>query len=346
MPDERAPWGPPESVPRPSISAAHALQLAEVVARWGITPEELLQGSGLDVAAMSDPRMRVPLPVLGGIVARAKQLTGEPGLGFHLGLQMRISSHGYLGFAAMSSPTLRGALDVAVRFLPTRTDALAMRIVEGDGEVSIVLDELECLGDAADVLILSLVIGLNRIAEGLTGQRILDRADIAFAEPAYVERFQHLVKGRIRFGQPVHRLVLPAATLDLPLVQADASALRLAREQCERELTELGDDGQIVRRLRALLVKPDGGFRTLSEVAAILHLSSRTLKRRLARDGTDFSTLLDEQRRDRAIVLLRSTDLSMAAVAAGAGYSDVANFTRAFRRWTGATPAAHRRGAR
>ena len=81
----------------------------------------------------------------------------------------------------------------------------------------------------------------------------------------------------------------------------------------------------------------------LDETARALGLSTRTLKRRLAAEGTDFTPLLDEQRRHRALLLLRSADLSVEAVAEQVGYSDVANFTRAFRRWSGTTPTAYRR---
>jgi AraC-like DNA-binding protein len=85
---------------------------------------------------------------------------------------------------------------------------------------------------------------------------------------------------------------------------------------------------------------------SLDETARALGLSSRTLKRRLADEGTDFSTILDDQRRQRALLLLRSADLSVEDVAARVGYSDVANFTRAFRRWAGTTPTAYRRARR
>jgi AraC-like DNA-binding protein len=88
--------------------------------------------------------------------------------------------------------------------------------------------------------------------------------------------------------------------------------------------------------------RPGGGFPTLDAAARTLGLSSRTLKRRLADEGTDFTTLLDEQRRQRALLLLRSANLSVEAVAEQVGYSDVANFTRAFRRWSGTTPTAYR----
>src|SRR4051794_37519122 len=86
-----------------SIPAVHALHLAELAGRWGVTADLLFAGLELDVAMLSDPKRRLSITTVEALVTRAKALTGEPGLGFHLGLQMRISAHGYLGFAAMAA---------------------------------------------------------------------------------------------------------------------------------------------------------------------------------------------------------------------------------------------------
>src|SRR5690242_14732671 len=108
--------------------AIHTLQLIDVVARWNVTADELLGPFGLTVAAVSDPAARMSIPMIEKLVARARALTGEPGLGFYLGLQMRTSSLGYLGFAVMTSATLRDAIELGVRFAPTRTAAFALRL--------------------------------------------------------------------------------------------------------------------------------------------------------------------------------------------------------------------------
>jgi len=87
----------------------------------------------------------------------------------------------------------------------------------------------------------------------------------------------------------------------------------------------------------------DAGFRTLDQVAERMHVSVRTLKRRLAEHDTSYSALLDEARRDRATHLLRAGELGVDEIGARLGYSDPANFARAFRRWTGISPRAFRK---
>jgi AraC-like DNA-binding protein len=96
-------------------------------------------------------------------------------------------------------------------------------------------------------------------------------------------------------------------------------------------------------RVREALPRKDGGFHSLEQVAERLGVSARTLKRKLKVEGKAFSDLLDEIALEQARVLLRQPGLSIEQVAERLGYSDVSNFGRAFRRWTGVTPAAFRR---
>jgi AraC-like DNA-binding protein len=84
---------------------------------------------------------------------------------------------------------------------------------------------------------------------------------------------------------------------------------------------------------------------SLEDVAQELHMSPRTVKRKLAEHGTTFSALRDDLRRQRALLLLDNRALTIGDVAARLGYSELPNFTRAFRKWTGKTPVAYRERA-
>jgi AraC-like DNA-binding protein len=333
----------PQGSPEPSLPAVHTLHLIQLVERWNVSAEELLNGLSLGTDELSDPAARVSITTAQKIAERACALTGEPGLGFYMGLQMRISAHGYVGFAAMTASNVREALEVAVRFTPTRTTALALRLHVSDRVASLVIEERYPLDIAREFIITSLLVGLWQIGNALTGRELTGSADFTFPEPAYFTRFSQLAPGHVRFSQPANQLVFDASALDLPLTMADPAALRLAREQCERALDALGYEGHVVARARALMPRKDGGFLTLDELAQRMSVSARTLKRKLAEHGTSYSQLLDDQRREKALLLLRSLDLSVDEIADRLGYSDSANFTRAFRRWTGKTPNAFRR---
>lgn len=325
------------------IPAIHALHLAEVTARYGVSCAQLLVGSGLSETDLTEPDERISLDLVERLVLRARTLTGEPAVGTLLGVQMRISAHGYLGFAAMVASTIGEALDIAVRFAPTRTNALALRLSEDGDEVALVIEELAAFGAARDTVILALVEGIRQIGQALTGQPLRGRAELAFAEPPYFAKLARVAgTPRVRFGAPENRIVFPRSTLDVPLVLADPAAFRLATDQCEKALSAIRDASRVTAKVRSLLGRRGGLMRSLDDVAKQLHVSSRTLKRHLAAEGTTFKSVHDDARRDEALRLVR-TDLGLELVADRLGYSDLANFTRAFRRWTGMTPGAYRR---
>jgi AraC-like DNA-binding protein len=320
-------------------------QLVELVERWHIPGDELLAGSGLTKKALEDPLGRFQHTKMCDLLQRARLLTGEPGLGYYHGLGKRASAYGTLGFAALSSSTVRQALELAVKFAPVYATALTLDL-RVEGEITTLrLDENTDLGEARDIVLISMMLGLQTIYSALTGRPQDGSADLAIPEPPYQARFAHLVP-KWRFGQPANRIVLDAATLDSPIVTADPTGLRVARSLCEHALDELGFDAGLVQRVRRLVASDEGGFRSLDEVASRVHVSERTLKRRLAAQGVSFSTLAERERREKAMVLLKSSRLSVADVAERLDYSTASTFVRAFRRWTGTTPAAYRRTRR
>ncbi|MFO0723818.1 MAG: AraC family transcriptional regulator [Myxococcota bacterium] len=330
---------------RAQIPGAYLEQMTELVERLGVSTEELLEGSGLTKAALQDPATRIDLPVYQALVRRAHELTGEDGLGFYMGLKMRISTHGFLGFAAMTAKDVRGAIEIGVRYAATRSPAIGLRLSETEDEAILELIEHFPLNDTREFVVAGLMVGLAHIGEAITGAPIYGRAHASFPEPAAFHRFRHLLPGEVRFNQRNNCLIFPREALDRPLVMADPVAAALALQQCERELEALERSRGIAARVVEELQAPGGGYRTLEEIALALHVSARTLKRQLAAEGTTFSDVLDGIRKTKALELLGSSEDSVDAIAAALGYSDTANFTRAFKRWTGSTPAAYRKNS-
>ncbi len=322
------------------LPGAYIRDVVELAGRWRVTPQALLGGLPLDEADLTSPATRVPLRVCEAIVTRALELTREPALAMHLGTQMRLSSHGFLGFAAMTAGSVRAAIEVAVKFASTRTSAIALSFhVEGD-MASIALEERVPLGDTLrEFVVIALFVGVWQLGQDLTGKPLDGIAECAFPEPAYLRGVP--LGGRMRFDRPANRLVFPAAELELPLRTADPVATRLAIEQCERELAAVVD-ASIVGRVRGALAANPDKVPALPELAKELHMSERTLKRKLADRGTTFSAIRDDVLRQRALLLLDNRALSIGEIAAKLGYKEMPSFTRAFRKWTGKTPQAYR----
>jgi AraC-like DNA-binding protein len=325
-----------------TVPIALVSQVVLLVKRWQVGPAELLSDVGLDQKALEDPFHRVPLGTMCTILERARTLTGEPGLGYYLGVQTRATLYGYLGFAFLSAPTVAEALKLALEFAPLFSTALAMDL-RVDGRIAALsFEERADLGSVRDIILINMLVGSRELGRAVTGRDTGGSADFAFPEPEYHARFAHLALNS-RFNQPVNRILFDAAVLDFPILTADPVSVQLARMQCERDLEELGFSTRMAERVRRLIADGDDDFGSLEQLAVHLDLSPRTLRRRLAAEGVSFSALVDDGRRDRALRLLRSSRLSIEHVARELGYTTASSFVRAFHRWTGKTPVQYRR---
>src|SRR5262245_14962262 len=185
----------------------------ELAGRWNLRPTEILAGLPLTAAELADPTTRVPLRVCEAIIARAHQLTHEPALALHLGMQMRVSAHGFLGFAAMTAGTVREALELACRFAQTRTTVIGLALyVEGD-TASLVIEEKTPLDGLREFFVLALITGLDQLGSALTGRVLEGWAECAFPAPAYLHGLPRTEN--LRFDRAAHRIVFPARELDM-----------------------------------------------------------------------------------------------------------------------------------
>jgi AraC-like DNA-binding protein len=245
----------------------------------------------------------------------------------------------------MSSASLGEALSIGIRYAPMIGDIFRFHLRAGAERASLAVEELVPLGAAGHLLTPSLLIALWRMGDTFTGRALVGDLELRMPEPPEFAQYAGLAPGVVRFGQPCDRLLFDRAYLDLPLVTADACAARAARESCESKLKALARANTLEQRVKQLLFAADGCIRSPKELAQQLAMSERTLKRRLAEKHTTYTELLDRARHARALELLR-TGSSVEEASERLGYSDAANFTRAFRRWTGQSPRALRRSER
>ena len=329
---------------RADVVAAYALHLADAVQALGGAGTQLLHGLGLSRDELCDPSARIEMSRFIDLVARAIELTGEPGLGILIGAHAPVSRMGMLGYAAMTAATLRETLALLVRFLPLISTAAAFHVYQLADRAVLELEERVPFGAAREVIVFTLFTSFQRVGASLTGVQLPVQVELGFCEPPYFARLSHQALGEtatVRFGAAGHLLNFDAALLDLPLLSADPTAVRAACLECERQLSALGTTDAFEERVRRALFRAVEEPESMSQLAERFGMTERTLKRRLAERGTSYSRLLDTQRHDRALELLR-TAASVEDIAVQLGYSDAANFTRAFRRWTGQSPRAFR----
>ncbi|KAF0804759.1 AraC family transcriptional regulator [Alcanivorax xiamenensis] len=326
-----------------AVSAEYLIPFMEVMKKRGFSEEQLLDGTGVRRGCWREAKSRVSATLLRRVARRAVMLTNEPWLGWELGAATPLSSHGFLGYAAMSSETLGDAIELAVKFFRIRSTLIQLEsFVEGDWAV-LQVNEMLSLGDLAPLLTESLFssfhfMGLQMLPE----VELFGELRFSYPEPDYFQRLRPLIPVPVYFDCAYSQMRFPAERLQYRLRFADPRLARLAEVQCEQELAHIKAPPPLLGQVRRIILARSGRFPGVEEVASELHMSSRTLKRKLQQLGTSYQTLLDDLRKGLAVEYLSQSRRSVDDIAAALGYSDASNFARAFRRWTGKSPSDYR----
>lgn len=322
-----------------SASLAYLRGLLDYVQARGLEPARLLQGRAID---LEDRDARLPESVCAELFDRAAKRLNDDALGLHAGEQIRPGHYGVLGYVAMNCATLGEALAGLRRY-----QALVLDI--GPMEESLKNGEL-CLSwnpgaQQYRQLAEYNLAGLVTFARWISGRNSSPlRIDVTYPAPAHPEEARRVFACPLRYGQDRYRLVLALDWLQQPLIQPDASMRAMMEQLAERQMQALSRSDDAITAARSLIAKRLGqGEVELGAIATALHLSARTLQRKLQDAGLSFTQLVDDVRRELAERYLADATLDLVDIAFLLGYSEQSAFTRAYKRWTGRSPAAVRK---
>lgn len=326
----------------PTIHVTYARQLTSLLEQDGFKRDVILHQTDISASLLEQPEGRITPLQFANLMDRCMELSEDPGLGYRFGLEVKPSAHGLLGFAMMTCKNIREAVQLGERFMSLRTDLLKVRFFEEGDRGVFEFGEIGYLGPYRRFAVEVVTSAFIRVAQLLLG-KISDSTEIwvDYPEPDYYAKWQHRLPP-IRFDKPTNQLRFPAAVLDRPLSLSDPLTLRSTVTQLEAELSRRTTTDDIVVRTRSAMDCTQGEFPSLALLADRFNMSQSTLKRRLQAQGVTFQEILDSSRRTCAIMLLENPSLSIDRIALTLGYADAANFTRAFKKWTGMTPAAWR----
>lgn len=332
------------------LSVGFIDNLADAVRHLGQDPAPLLEQYGLDPARLAEPRARLSIPRYMRLGHAAIQLTGEPALGLYMGRLSRLSQVGLAGVTAAQAPTVREAARALIRFEPLYASNYRGRSsLEEDARGAWLRFYSISPYNAYNRFVVDSVLAswIEQLSH-LAGQPLsVEKMQIEFPAPAYGARYLELLDCPLEFAAPQNQLRLSQASLNLRNPEHCPSTWRQLLEICERELEQLTRTRSLRERITQLLGpllhgrEPD-----LQEVAARLQLPSWTLRRKLAEEGTQFRTILNETRRDLAMAYIRDTELAFGEIAYLLGFASAEAFQRAFKRWNQQTPGEFRRSQR
>ncbi|KPP96857.1 AraC family transcriptional regulator [Marinobacter sp. HL-58] len=317
--------------------------LAELLRTIGVDEKALLKRVGLDPVRLQSTDLRVSQSQASEFVTRAIIESGEPGLGIMLARELRLPLHGALGTAVMSSRTLEDALELMTRYLTLRAPHLKVSRRQHDDQAVFTISCDIDLGPLQGFIMDAMLFGCASMGAQLTGAPVAGSSiHRRGPEPAYFYRFRDQIPVPVVYGATADALVIPRQQLALPIRFTNDQLAARSKAQCEEALRLLTEDAGFACRVRRVIETSHPFPPKLARVAATLFVSERTLKRRLQAEEASFQNLVDQVRLERAGELLEKTTMNLSQIADALGYADAANFTRAFKRWTGQSPSQYR----
>jgi AraC-like DNA-binding protein len=311
--------------------------MVEVGAELGVDVRKCLHGTGIS------PEMAHG----NAVVSRAQELAvavnldtatdHAPGVGLAVGERLSLRAYGIWGFALLTCPTVRDAVEFGLRYLPLTYAMTGLSMhVRGDEAHLTVDDDHGCSAALRPFLVereIAVTAGILRTILGESPPSM--RVELRLSQPSL--DYENALGAPVTFAASRNAIITGTEVLDLPLPQADPLTTTVCERACRSLLRERCSPC-VEQRVRTIVAE---GVTDARMIAARLHLSPRTLRRHLAAEGASLRDLVDEARHATAIELMTLQRLSVEQAALRLGYADAATFIRAFRRWTGMTPGAY-----
>ncbi len=317
------------------------------MARTGRDPAPLLSAAGIAPAVLADPSARIPLAAYAELYNRVAAALDDEAFGL-FSAPLRGGSFEFLSRVLVGAPSLEEALQRLSRFLRVLLPDMAVSVAREGGYGWLRIAETRPLAPNSDdpgrvfayEWLLRLIHGL---ACWLAGRGLaLDAVDFPYPRPPHAADYALIYTADSGFGAQRLAARFQANLLDLPVRRDEAALEAFLVGAPGRIATLYRRDRNTVRAVRDLLRAALPALPGLDEIAARLHLSPRSLHRRLAEEGVNFRQIKDALRRDLALARLAKTDIPVAVIAAELGYADPSAFYRACVEWTGLAPSDYR----
>jgi AraC-like DNA-binding protein len=329
-----------------TITPANVVLLTLQVLMDDVDLDELFEHAGIPIERLLDPEGVLTSSDIVRVTESARILTDDPALGLHLGEEFGVEMLDMVGMLMTTAPTLGAGLQEMLRYSPLLTSMGRGELVE-DGDGARVV--LHMVDDMAPILAFCVELAAaafwNIARRIVKGDFRLHRVNLAQPAPPWADQYPQVFGEEVEFvfDAPENSVVFDRAALDLPMVRHSPGLYGRLQEQAARRLASRPQaESASASVLR--LIDEHLGERVLDlpTVAGYMGLTPRTLQRRLKDESTSFQSLYDSRRQQVAQdQLQRDTDTE--TIAAMLGYSDPANFYRAFKAWTGVSPSEFRK---
>jgi AraC-like DNA-binding protein len=292
------------------------------------------------------PEARVPWGDCTERLELALSLSPDPAIGLRAGERASVATLQVVGHVLLSCHSLREAFESFTRYAGLIIEGAHFTLREEGERASFSIEAPESSPGAQRVfaeLALSLAHSVGKLFPD--PPRSLPRlfwASFRHAQPDYALRYESVFGCTVRFGADEDALVFPRCMLDMPQAHGDDALRDLLAGRAEALLGREASDASLALKVKTHLRSCDLDCIDAARAARAVGLSQSALRRRLSQEGTTFSALIDDVRRELALSALRDPDVCIKVLSEQLGFSEPCAFHRAFRRWTGTTPARYR----
>lgn len=332
--------------PRPATAAdpsrafppAKLRKLVQFVARQQGSIEKVLDGTAIDTESLEQKDFRISLEQLAQAYRNACRLAGDSPWAIKFGRELGLTDYGFYGYALICSPTLRKALEFAIKYHRLAAPTVFMQFdpLVGPGQCALRVEDR--LRDPELYLFnieiqFGLMFSLFRDSVGPNFR--FHRVSLRYPQPPHHAALREALECPIDFQADTNSLYFDETLLDAPLRRANLATWQATREICdgllERTLSHLSVKQAVYEAMTSDTVR----LRRIDDVAAVLGLSQRTLRRRLSDEHTSFRQIRGEILGALAKEFVANTQMTADEIAERLGFSDASSFCKAFGKWTG-----------
>jgi AraC-like DNA-binding protein len=314
-----------------------------VVEMHGVDGRALLREAGVDLALLRDPAARIPSSTADVVHARAAALISDPAFALRAARCWHPSNLGVLGHAWLASSTLRTGLRRIERYSRILGEKAQIQVKDTQGGLRLLYDHRRrnpLLRAVGTDLALSMIVDMCRMNYGALLRPVEVR--LTRAKPENPEPWRYFYGCPVHFHAGEDSFLLSPRVAGEMLPTANRQLAGTFDSILPAQLATLDKDSVAARCKSNLLEQLTSGELSAEEMAQHLHMSRRTLQRKLSEVDTTYEKLVDDTRRDVALRYMDDATKSVTEVTFLLGFSGPSAFSRAFKRWTGVSPTAYR----
>lgn len=317
----------------------YLVNIEDYADRLGLDLLSVFKSAGLEPSEISTEIEVVKLPIIHRALTALLRELNDESIGLEFGNLFSILSHGPLGTAIMASANIHDALRLVERYAIMRSGFIDVNL-QINKDLSFL--ELHNPLPKDDVYFYSMDSLVNTIFQGVNkssaGKFELAAVEFERPRPSDVEPFYKFLNCELRFNCLHARMYFDTSLLECEMPFRDSSAYKVHKETCEKDLAKQQRHYTFSSSIMDMIFDSQNNLRTCDELARLLNMSVRTLRRKLEKEGSSYNQLLQISRVEKSKELLRESENSIEFISGKLGYLESTSFSRAFKNWTGETP--------